>query len=108
MQDPLKLTAPGGVNVIHAQDVARAHMLLCERARPYERHIVASENWTWETIHRTIAELAGCSAPRVTVGRKGAIVGATFMELGSKLTGKAPLLTREMARGRSFSVRDAA
>ncbi len=104
LQDPLKLTYPGGVNIVHAQDVARGHLLLAERGAPYERHIVAAENWTWDTIHRTVAELMGTSAPRLHIGRRSAYVGAALMELGSKLTRKPPLGTRDMAKqvGRYF------
>ena len=32
--DPMKLTYPGGVNIIHVQDVARAHFLLGEKGAP--------------------------------------------------------------------------
>jgi dihydroflavonol-4-reductase len=104
LKDPLKLSYPGGINIVHAADVARGHILLAERGEPFERYIVGAENWQWPTIHRAIADLAGVAGPRLTVGRTGAYIGATFMELGSKVTRRPPMATRGMAKqvGRYF------
>ena len=40
--DPLKMTWPGGGNVVLALDVARAHVLLAERGTPGERYLVGA------------------------------------------------------------------
>lgn len=102
--DPLKLTYPGGVDIVHAADVGRGHILLAEKGTPGERYILSGEQAEWRAIHRTISELCGVRGPGLTVGRTAARVGATFMELAAKLTKKPPLATRELAQqaGRYF------
>lgn len=95
--DPLKMTYPGGVGLLHADDVALGHWLLAERGTPYERHILAGENLEWTQLHRLIAELTGAPAPRLTLNRPLALVGTAAMELVAKLTHTAPLGTRAMA-----------
>jgi dihydroflavonol-4-reductase len=105
LADPLKLSFGGGVNIAHAEDIARGHILLADKGRAYERHILCSpDNWEWSQIHRTISELAGVAGPRISVGRTSAIAGATLMELGAKLTRTKPLATRDLAKmaGRYF------
>lgn len=102
--DPLKITYPGGANIIHASDVAIGHILLAERGNPGERYIIAAENVKWREVHETISELCGIARPRITVTRTPAIAAATFMELASKITRKPPLATRDLAQqtGRYF------
>lgn len=104
LTDPFKLTYPGGVSVVHAADIARGHILLADRGITGERHILAAENVTWRDMHETLAELAGVPKPRITIQRGPAIVAATLMELGAKLTKKEPLATVDLARqtGRYF------
>ena len=105
LADPLKLTFPGGVNVAHAEDIARGHILVAEKGTPGERYILCSpDNWEWKKIHGTISELCGVSGPRISVPRSAGIVGASFMELGAKLTGGRPMATRALAKmaGRYF------
>ncbi|MEC8899851.1 MAG: hypothetical protein VX455_02925 [Candidatus Neomarinimicrobiota bacterium] len=43
----MKLTYPGGVNIIHVQDVARAHLLLGEKGVPGARYLVCGGNMEW-------------------------------------------------------------
>ena len=97
--DPLKLTFQGGANLLHAADVARAHVLLAQHGTPGQRHIVCSrDNWAWKSIHQTIAQAAGVHSPRFAMGKRSSLVGTALMELGAKLTGKPPLGTRSQAR----------
>ncbi len=96
--DPLKLTYPGGANIVHVQDVAKAHLLLGKKGTPGERYLVCGDNLKWSEIHNMIAQLGGVSKPKMRMGSKTAFFGSTLMELGSKLTGKAPLGTRDMAK----------
>jgi len=96
--DPLKLTYPGGVNIVHVEDAARGHLLLAERGTPGERYLVSADNWEWQRVHETISDLCRIGGPRITMGRKGAMLGTALMELGAKLTKKPPLGTRDQAR----------
>ncbi|MEZ0311944.1 MAG: NAD-dependent epimerase/dehydratase family protein [Myxococcota bacterium] len=104
LTDPMKLTYPGGANVMHATDVARGHLLLAEKGMPGERYILAAENVTWRDMHEMLAELAGVSRPRFTVTRGPAVLAASIMELGAKVTKREPLATVDLARqtGRYF------
>ncbi|MDP7272703.1 MAG: hypothetical protein QGI47_03600 [Candidatus Marinimicrobia bacterium] len=43
----MKLTYPGGVNIIHVQDVVRAHLLLGEKGVPGEQYLVCGGNMEW-------------------------------------------------------------
>ncbi|MBC7794752.1 MAG: NAD-dependent epimerase/dehydratase family protein [Clostridia bacterium] len=102
--DPLKITYPGGVNIIHAGDVAIGHILLAERGEPNEHYVIAAENVTWREVHDTISELCGVPKPRIKVTRTPALAAASLMELAAKITRKAPLATRALAEqtGRYF------
>src|SRR5262249_10338966 len=65
LADPLRLTYPGGCNIVSASDVARGHILAAEAGTPGERYVLGSENLEWSTIHRTISELCGVPGPYV-------------------------------------------
>jgi dihydroflavonol-4-reductase len=95
--DPLHLTWPGGVNIAHAEDVARAHLLLAERGRAGERHIVCGENLEWGQVHQALSELCGVKGPGPSMAPAVAKAGTALMELGARLTGKPPLGTRDQA-----------
>jgi dihydroflavonol-4-reductase len=106
--DPFKMTYPGGINIVHVDDVAAGHLLLSEQGIPYERHLMGAENWDFPKIHRCIAELCGIRAPRFQVNRSIAYLGAMLMELAAKITRTTPLATRALANqvGRYFWVDD--
>ncbi len=96
--DPMKLTYPGGVNIIHVQDVAKAHLTVGKKGTPGARYLVCGDNREWTEVHELIAELAGVSKPKLRMGAKTAYWGGMAMEMGAKLTGKAPLATRDTAK----------
>jgi dihydroflavonol-4-reductase len=104
LADPLKLTWPGGVNLIHVEDVARAHLFLAEHGQPGQRHLVCAQNWEWSTFHQTLSELAGVGGPYLSMSPRAAKLGTALMELGAKITRKPPLGTQDQARvvGRYF------
>jgi dihydroflavonol-4-reductase len=97
MNDPLKLTYPGGICITHAADVARGHILIAERGEPFERYILGGDNVEWRAVHDTLSELLGVSTPRLKVGKASAYLGALLFEATSKVTGKPPLANRVMA-----------
>ena len=96
--DPMKLTYPGGVNIVHAEDAARGHVLLADQGTPGERYLVSADNWEWQQVHETISDLCRVGGPRITMGRRGAMLGTALMELGAKITKKPPLGTRDQAK----------
>ncbi len=58
---------PGGVNVVHINDVIYCLKALPEKGRPGERYIVAGENMLLKDVFEIIAKTAGVPAPRVAL-----------------------------------------
>jgi len=56
---------PGGVNVVHIDDVLYCLKVLPERGRVGERYIVAGENLLLKDVFKIIAETAGVKAPNI-------------------------------------------
>lgn len=55
---------PGGVNVVHINDVLYCLEQLPLKGRPGERYIVAGENLLLKDVFQRIAQIAGVKAPR--------------------------------------------
>lgn len=98
----LKKGAPvywdGGMNLVDVEDVARGHLLAEKRGRVGERYILGGDNLSMLEIYRALARLTGRRAPLFKMGRRAAAALGTLMELGAKITGKEPLLTREYGK----------
>ncbi|HEX9372346.1 MAG TPA: NAD-dependent epimerase/dehydratase family protein [Roseiflexaceae bacterium] len=98
LNDPLRLTYPGGCNIVSARDVARGHILAAEAGVPGERYVLGSENLEWSTIHRTISELCGVPGPLLYTNHTGAYLAATAEELIAGWMRKRPATTRTQAK----------
>ena len=88
----------GGTNVVDVDDVALGHLRAMERGRTGERYVLAGENLTWAEILGALAEAFGVAPPRRPVSPRAALALGTAAEVAARLTGRAPLLTRERAR----------
>lgn len=98
LADPLRMTYPGGINVVAVEDVAEGHVLVGELGAPFERYVLGSENLTWRQVHETIADLAGVPPPQVTIGHSASYLAASMEEARARIEGRSPLTTREQAR----------
>jgi dihydroflavonol-4-reductase len=98
LADPMRLTFGGGCNLVGADDVGEGHQRLAERGADGEHYILGGENLTWPETHTLIAELAGVARPSLKLDPAGAYAAAVAAEFHAKLTGKAPITTREQAR----------
>jgi len=98
LNDPLRVSFPGGINVVAAADVARGHVLAAERGRPGASYILGGENLEWRELHRTIAQLVGLPEPALMATRVTSYAAATAWELYARITGKRPSVTRDEAR----------
>jgi dihydroflavonol-4-reductase len=98
LEDPLRLSYPGGCNVVSVRDVARAHVLVAERGIPGERYLVGAENLEWSLLFRYIAELSGVAPPSTPIGHTTAYLLATAHELTAWWRGEEPAANREQAR----------
>lgn len=98
----LKKGAPvywdGGMNLVGVEDVARGHLLAETHGRIGERYILAGDNLTMRQIYGALAELTGGRPPAVKMGALAATALGTVMEWAARLSGKEPLLTREMGK----------
>jgi dihydroflavonol-4-reductase len=94
---PVPFYPAGGGNMVDAEDVARGHLLAARHGRAGERYILCGENATYRTILGTVARFAGQAAPRLPLGPRVAWGLGAVMEAVSKLTGRPPELTRELA-----------
>ncbi len=61
------LSLPGGLNIVHIQDVVRGHLTALEVGRTGERYILAGENLTYLHFHQEVARLVGVKPPRRVV-----------------------------------------
>ena len=98
LNDPLRMTYPGGCNIVSVRDVARGHWLAAVCGTPGEHYLLGAENLTWAEIHATVAVLCGVDAPRVEINHTAAYLAATYEELRARLQGRAALTTRHQAR----------
>ncbi|HET7011187.1 MAG TPA: NAD-dependent epimerase/dehydratase family protein [Anaerolineales bacterium] len=63
---------PGGVGVVHVEDVVDGTLAALEKGRSGERYILNSENLTVERLLQMAAEVAGVEPPRVRLSLRTA------------------------------------
>lgn len=97
LQDPWKITWPGGCNIVAVEDVARGHVLAALRGKSGTRYVLGSENLEWTQIHRLISEIGGVAGPMLRANHTTAFLAATAQELFSWVTRTRPLSTRTQA-----------
>jgi dihydroflavonol-4-reductase len=82
----------GGLNLVGAADVARGHLLALERGRAGERYLLGGENLAMGELFRSIAELAGISAPWISVPYPLAYAAARIGDPLARALGREPAL----------------
>jgi dihydroflavonol-4-reductase len=87
-----------GLNLAHVDDVAEGHLLALEKGRVGESYILGGENVNFGDMLGVIAEISGRKPPRVRLARAPLFPLAFAAELGARLTGKEPFLTRDALR----------
>ena len=97
LQDPWKITWPGGCNIVAAEDVAKGHVLAALNGDPGSRYILGSENLEWPIIHRLISQISGVGGPMLQANHTSAFLAATAQEIFSWATRTKPLTTRAQA-----------
>ncbi len=86
---------PGGLNIIHIDDLIDGYMAAIERGRTGERYILGGENVTFEDFLQTITEVIG--APRLRLR----LPGWVFSNLAGIVGALQPLLNLPI-RGHMF------
>lgn len=95
--DPSRSTFSGGCNVVDARDVGRGHLLLLTDGGPGQRYLLGGQDVTWRMLHTLVAELAGLPGPYAEAPAAAAWLASAAAEGWARLTGSAPLSTREEA-----------
>ena len=94
-----------GLNIVHVDDVAEGHALALERGRIGERYVLGGENMLLKDILVLVTEVAGKRPPTIRLPEAAVWPAALAMEGFARLTGIAPMMTRDhlkMARKKMF------
>ena len=94
-----------GLNIVHVDDVAEGHVLALERGRVGERYILGGDNMLLKDILGLVAQVAHRRPPSIQLPEAIVWPAALIMEKFAKLTGIAPMMTRDhlkMARKKMF------
>ncbi|MDI3291442.1 NAD-dependent epimerase/dehydratase family protein [Polyangium sp. 15x6] len=100
------IAAPNGVRTTcDVRDVATAHLAAAERGSSGRHYILGGEALSVHALLTRIAAAAGGKAPRFTLPDR-VVMGLSFlMESASRVTGRPPMLSHEMALQSTFRVR---
>ena len=95
IKNKLRFDPQYGINYVHVQDVAQGMILAEEKGRIGQRYILGSE----KPVNTTqVLQIAKSLYPEVKLPKKKSkrfqLFLATLMQVGSKITGKPPLLLR--------------
>lgn len=89
----------GGLSIADVDDIAEGHVGAMEKGRLGERYILGGENLTTRAILELLADLCGRPHPRFKATRGAATLTGWAMEAWSKVTGREPEMTRDVAAG---------
>ncbi|MQA89734.1 MAG: NAD-dependent epimerase/dehydratase family protein [Gemmatimonas sp.] len=95
LNDPFRTTFAGGCNIVAAEEVARAHMLLARNGVAGHAYLIGGENVGWPELHAEISALCRTYGPIVTASHTAAYLTAAWSELVSRGAGVQPALTRD-------------
>ncbi len=88
----------GGISVVDVEDVVKGHIRAMEVGEVGQRYILGGENVTYGQFFETLADLTGLAEPSEPKGPLAIWLLAAAFELGARYSGKAPILTRRLAR----------
>lgn len=87
---------PFAMNLVDVRDVATGHRLAMERGRPGERYLIGGENVEIDRMAEWIEKHTGKRPAKGLPPPWVLRIVATLMEAASAVTGKAPMLTRDV------------
>jgi dihydroflavonol-4-reductase len=94
-----------GLNIVHVDDVAEGHVLALEKGRIGERYVLGGENMLLKDILALVADVVHRRPPSIRLPEAAVWPAAFVMEKLAKVTGIAPMMTRDhlkMARKKMF------
>ncbi len=93
IRGPIRLSPPGGVNVVDVRDVAEGLVSLARRGAPGRRYLLTGHNVTYGELSDLGAAVMGSRAPRVRLPSGGLRVLAGLLERPGLWLGWRPPLT---------------
>ena len=91
--------ADTGLNLVDVRDVARAHLLAAEKARPGVRYIVGGENLTLKQMLDKLATITGLPSPTVKVPHAVTMIAGVVDEFWTgHIRGREPRVTIDAVR----------
>jgi len=91
--------ADTGLNLVDVKDVARAHLLAAEKARPGARYIVGGENLTLKQMLDKLAVITGLPSPTIQVPHAFTMLAGVVDELWTGyIRGQEPRVTVDAVR----------
>jgi dihydroflavonol-4-reductase len=91
--------ADTGLNLVDVKDVARAHVLAAEKARPGVRYIVGGENFTLKQMLDKLAAITGLPSPSVKVPHAVTLIAGVVDEFWTgHIRGQEPRVTIDAVR----------
>ena len=97
LSDLTRSTYPGGCNIVSAEDIAEAHILLAEKGTPGKHYLLGSENLLWSELHAMIGCLTGVGGPFLKLSPSLALLAAGAEEMAASLASRTPTTTRLQA-----------
>ena len=91
--------ADTGLNLVDVRDVARAHLLAAEKARPGVRYIIGGENLTLKQMLDKLAVITGLPSPTVKVPHAVTMLAGVVDEFWTgHIRGQEPRVTIDAVR----------
>ena len=91
------VTYRGGVNLVHASDVGEVHARAVDHGEPGGRYIVGGENVGVAQLGESVRKWTGVKPLHLGFGRRLMMAGGSAMDAVSKVTGKPPQFSRDLA-----------
>ena len=87
-----------GLNIAHVEDVAEGHLLALDRGEIGRSYILGGDNVTLREMLGVIARIRGAKPPRIRLPRAPLFPLAFAAEMGARVNGREPFLTRDALR----------
>lgn len=96
-------TPSGGLSFVDARDTAAAFIAALEKGRHQEKYLLGAANLTFREFFARLERLSGVSAPMLSVPKKLAVAGSSFIDSVFKNWGKAsPIEPQEVEQAEYF------
>jgi nucleoside-diphosphate-sugar epimerase len=85
-------------NYVFVEDVVDGHILAMKNGRHGERYILGGDNLSYRDLFQLVRDISGLTHRLYEIPVQVMLGAAWLMELRTRLTGKAPMITRGLVR----------